>query len=110
MTRYDKLVRDRIPEIIEADGKQCVTRVLDQGEFDLRLGEKLQEEMAEYQQTGEVTELADLVEVIQALVESHGMTWAEFETLRTRKRIERGGFARRLLLCEVQSDPETRSV
>jgi predicted house-cleaning noncanonical NTP pyrophosphatase (MazG superfamily) len=100
--RYDKLVRDRIPEIIEAAGKRCTTRVLDDDEFDRHLALKLQEELTEYQQTGDVAELADLVEVIHALVERQGMGWDDFEAIRVRKRVERGGFTRRLLLCDVR--------
>ena len=104
MMRFDKLVRDRIPEIIEADGKRCETSVLNDEEFDQRLAQKLEEELAEYQKTGDIAELADLVEVIQTLAERQGVAWTEFEAIRDNKRIERGAFTRRLLLRAIHSE------
>src|SRR4051812_37478139 len=92
MIPYNKLVRDGIPEIIEASGKRCEVRVLDDSEYALRLSEKLHEEFREYDQSGEVEELIDLVEVVQALAEQRGTSWEEFEQLRTAKRDGRGGF------------------
>lgn len=102
MPVYNKLVRDRIPEIIQASGRTCQVRTLDADTYLIRLREKLAEEMAEYQADHSVPELADLVEVVQALVEARGLTWEEFEEIRRQKREERGGFARRLLLESVE--------
>jgi predicted house-cleaning noncanonical NTP pyrophosphatase (MazG superfamily) len=99
---YDKLVRDRIPEIIAAEGKRCEVRGLDDAEFARRLDEKLDEELREYQQSGDLTELVDLVEIVQAIVERQGKTWQEFEQLRTAKRAARGGFAKQQLLVNVE--------
>jgi predicted house-cleaning noncanonical NTP pyrophosphatase (MazG superfamily) len=99
--RYDKLVRDRIPELIEADGKQCDVRVLQDGEYASRLDQKLDEELLEYKQSGDLTELIDLVEIVRAIVERHGKSWQEFEQFRSAKREARGGFAKRLLLISV---------
>jgi predicted house-cleaning noncanonical NTP pyrophosphatase (MazG superfamily) len=101
VSRYDKLVRDRIPEIIEAEGKRCDVRVLDDGDYAKRLDDKLDEELREYRQSGDLTELMDLVEVVQAIVERQGKNWREFEQLRTMKREARGGFVKRLLLVSV---------
>jgi predicted house-cleaning noncanonical NTP pyrophosphatase (MazG superfamily) len=101
MTRIDKLVRDRIPEIIAAAGKHCEVRVLDETEYARRLDEKLAEELAEYRASGEVAELIDLVEVVQAVVARRGIAWDEFERRRDAKRTERGGFAGRWLLTSV---------
>jgi len=101
MKIHHKLVRDRIPEIIATSGRTCAVRVLAPGEYEEHLQRKLAEEMAEYQADGSVQELADLVEVVQAIIEARGMTWAEFEAIRQQKRDERGGFARRLLLETV---------
>jgi predicted house-cleaning noncanonical NTP pyrophosphatase (MazG superfamily) len=101
MIRYDKLVRDRIPEIIRRDGKQCEVRVLDDAEYRQRLEEKLSEELTEYRGNGELEELADLVELVHALVVFNGMTWHEFETMRTNKRMARGGFNERFFLGGV---------
>lgn len=59
MIRYDKLVRDRIPEIIQAAGKRCEVRVLDDDEYAQRLDQKLAEELAEYVQDRSIIELMD---------------------------------------------------
>ena len=101
MIRHDKLVRDRIPEIIEADGKRCEVQVLDDEAYARRLDQKLVEELREYAQSGDVEELLDLVEVVQAIAERRGIDWEEFERRRSAKREERGGFAARLLLATV---------
>jgi predicted house-cleaning noncanonical NTP pyrophosphatase (MazG superfamily) len=101
--RYDKLVRDRIPEIIAASGKHPQVRVLDDDAYAQALAAKLAEELQEYQQGGGLEELLDVVEVVQAIVEDQGMSWEEFERQRVVKQEERGGFAQRLLL--EQTDP-----
>ena len=61
---YHKLVRDRIPEIIEASGKSCVTEILSDADYLELLDAKLDEELAEYHKDQNVEELADLLEVI----------------------------------------------
>lgn len=63
---YNKLVRDRIPEIIQAKGDVCVVRTLDDDEYRMRLKMKLMEEVMEYQESGSLEELADIYEVIRA--------------------------------------------
>lgn len=98
---YHKLVRDRIPQIIEASGNTCTTRVLAQAEYLTMLDEKLNEELAEYQQSKSAEELADLLEVMQAVTEARGCTWEEVERIRLEKRTKRGGFEGRILLEEV---------
>jgi len=101
MIKYDKLVRDRIPEIIEADGKKALTRVLGIEETKNYLGLKLKEELEEYLTSNQVEELADLQEVIFALLECHGITRSEFEKIRLKKVKQRGAFSRKLLLEAV---------
>ncbi len=101
MKTYYKLVRDRIPEIIAASGRTCQVRVLKPEEYLAYLQQKLGEEFAEYQADGSVQELADLVEVVQAIIEAQGLAWEQFEAMRRQKREERGGFAERLLLESV---------
>ncbi len=103
---YDKLVRDRIPEIIEADGKTCTVRTLSPEELLPRLRAKLDEEVREYRESGTMEELADIVEVVQALVEHSGSSWAEFEEMRARKREERGGLRCGYLLESVTERDE----
>ena len=63
---YHKLVRDRIPEIIEKDGKTCVCSVLSRQDYITLLDQKLNEELAEYQESKSMEELADLLEVMSA--------------------------------------------
>lgn len=101
MNSFNKLVRDKIPEIIKADGKECETRVLDDKEYLLSLNEKLDEELREYYETESIDELADIVEVIFAIVEQYGMSIQDFERLRLSKREQRGGFDQRLFLMSI---------
>ncbi len=101
---YNKLVRDRIPAIIEADGKQCVVERLSPADALPYLDAKLNEELAEYQESKSLEELADLLEVMHAVVAARGWTLEELEAIRAQKAEERGGFAERLLLKEVISD------
>ena len=72
--RYNKLVRDRIPEIIEASGKRCEYSILSGDAYLHMLDEKLNEELAEYQDSKSMEELADLLEVIHGpvVIKCHG--------------------------------------
>lgn len=99
---YNKLVRDNIPEIIEADGKHCTVETLSDEEYLCLLDCKLNEELAEYQESKSLEELADLLEVMQAVVKARGWTMEELEQLRAKKAAERGGFEKKILLKEVQ--------
>lgn len=99
---YHKLVRDRIPEIIEADGKTCVSATLSNEDYIALLDQKLNEELAEYQESKSLEELADLLEVMQAVVKARGWTLDELEQVRADKAAKRGGFAKKILLKEVR--------
>ena len=101
---YHKLVRDRIPEIIEKDGKTCVCSVLSQQDYITLLDQKLNEELAEYQESKSMEELADLLEVIRAVAAARGSSIGEVEKIRQEKAAERGGFEKRILLVEVRSE------
>ena len=98
---YHKLVRDRIPEIIESDGKTCVTETLSDARYLEMLDTKLNEELAEYQESKSLEELADLLEVLRAVVRARGWTWEELEQVRREKAAQRGGFEKKILLKEV---------
>lgn len=98
---YHKLVRDRIPKIIEADGKICVCETLTDTDYIHLLDQKLNEELAEYQESKSLEELADLLEVMQAVVKARGWTLEELEHVRADKAAKRGGFEKRILLKEV---------
>lgn len=98
---YNKLVRDRIPEIIEAFGKTCVMEVLPQDAYLRELDAKLNEELAEYQQSKSLEELADLLEVMGAVVKARGYTWDDLTRVCKEKRAARGAFDQRIFLKEV---------
>lgn len=95
MKTYRKLVRDRNPEIIEADGKICVCETLTDEDYIHFLDQKLNEELAEYQESKSLEELADLLEVIQTVVKARGWTWEELERVRADKKVKRGGFEKK---------------
>lgn len=95
---YNKLVRDRIPEIIEAQGEKPITRVMDEEEYTVCLEKKLEEEVAEYLESKELEELADVLEVIYALCEMQGHSVDELMQIYEKKHMERGGFSKRIFL------------
>ncbi len=105
MPIYNKLVRDKIPEIIAQSGKACRVRSLSPDEIGPMLRAKLQEELAEY--LGALTdaeateELADVLEVIFALGTVHGVGPERLLALQQEKRDARGGFAEGLFLIDV---------
>ena len=103
---YHKLVRDQVPAIIAADGHQAVTRVLDQAGYEAALRAKLLEEAHEAQAAPDVgklaSELADVLEVLQALAAAHHMIWEDIVSEGSRKRGERGGFDQRIFLEYVE--------
>ena len=100
--KYNKLVRDRIPEIIEADGKTCVTETLSDEKYLEMLDAKLNEELAEYQESKSMDELADLLEVMRAVAAARGSSYDEVEAIRQDKAAKRGGFEKKILLKEVR--------
>ena len=99
--KYNKLIRDRIPEIIEKNGQTARVRVLNEAEYLAKLDEKLGEELAEYLEDGQVGELADLLEVVYAAALARGTTAEQLDAIRRKKAKERGAFAEKLLLEEV---------
>ena len=99
---YNKLVRDKIPEIIAADnGKTCVTRIMEDDEYLETLNTKLQEELKEYLESGDVEELADLEEVLRAVLDAKNISYEEFEKIRNKKAEKRGAFKKRIFLESV---------
>ena len=98
---YNKLVRDRIPDIIEASGAVCVTEILSDEEYIKKLDAKLDEELAEYHKDQNLQELADLIEVIYAVAMARGYSLEELETIRAEKAATRGAFKKKIFLKEV---------
>ncbi len=99
---YNKLVRDRIPEIIRADGKRLKSRVLDDAEHLEALLKKLEEEVAELTEARNVEEMADVHEVLLALAEALKIVPEELEEVRRGKAAKRGGFQQKIFLEEVE--------
>ena len=95
---YNKLVRDKIPEIIAASGKICETEILSDAQYLQMLDKKLDEELAEYHQAQNIEELADLLEVLYATAKAKGYSIEELEQVRVKKQKARGGFDGKILL------------
>jgi len=106
--KYDKLIRDRIPEIIAENGQTACVRRLTEDEYLAMLDRKLTEELAEYHADGNVEELADLLEVIYAAALARGCTPEELDRIRRDKAKKRGAFREKLLLVEVTEPVEEK--
>ncbi|MGC1176534.1 MAG: nucleoside triphosphate pyrophosphohydrolase [Candidatus Saccharimonadales bacterium] len=99
---YNKLVRDKIPEIIRADGKQLKIRVLDDAEHLEELIKKLGEEYEEFKEALNAEELADLHEVLRALADALGIDHDDLEKIRQDKAAKRGAFKQKIYLESVK--------
>lgn len=99
---YNKLIRDRLPQIIRKDGKTCVTEVLSDEEYLRMVDAKLDEELEEYHKDHSIEELADLIEVIYAAAVARGYSVEELEKVRNDKVEKRGAFKCKVLLKEVK--------
>ncbi len=108
MPIHNKLVRDRIPEIIESTGKTFTSRVLSSEEYIEEINKKMHEELAEYEEAKSseeaIEELADLLELIHAAAAVYHTSFADVEKVRVEKAKKRGGFDKRIFLMEVQDD------
>lgn len=103
MKIYNKLVRDKIPEIIEEnEGVAPKTRILNNEEYLKELNKKLQEELKEYLERGEIEELADLEEVLLAILDAKQVSYHDFQQLRLKKVEKRGSFKERIFLESVE--------
>lgn len=100
-TPINKLVRDKIPERIEKAGKTCKIEILMDKQYIKLLNEKLFEEVNEYLNSGTVEELADMGEVMHAILEYKKVSIEEFQKIRLKKQESHGGFKKRILLKEV---------
>lgn len=109
MLKYDKLVRDLVPQVIRADGKVAHTRILSEAEFLQALFAKLIEEAQELAVAPaelRLPEVADVLEVIQAIVDVLDLTESAIETEREAKAAARGAFRERIFLESVEdNDP-----
>lgn len=98
--RHHKLVRDHIPDLIRAKGEAVVTHVADEAEYWQKLKEKLREEAEEFIKDETAEELADLLEVINAIIVTKHFRLEDIQALQAKKAQERGGFFGRVILDE----------
>jgi predicted house-cleaning noncanonical NTP pyrophosphatase (MazG superfamily) len=101
MKVYNKLVRDKIPEIILKDNELPSTRILNDEEYIQELNKKLQEEVNEYLEAENIEEMVDILEVIRAILEHKGVTYEEIEEKRIKKATKRGAFKEKIYLEKV---------
>lgn len=99
---YNKLVRDKIPEIIEADGKSAKTHVLNNEDYLQELINKLFEEFEEFKADNSVDELADIQEVLLAIADALDIAPSELAHTMAEKAVERGAFKKRIYLESVE--------
>lgn len=98
MTIYNKLVRDKIPEIITKNNEVCKTRILSDEEYLNELNKKIKEEVDEYLDSGEIEELADIEEVLRAILDVKKCTYTDFDKIRQNKIEKRGDFKNKIFL------------
>ena len=106
---HNKLVRDNIPDIIKASGKTYKTRILDNQEYIECLKNKLLEECNEVVTASDdhiTEELADLLEVVEALKETLNISTEEIESIRHNKGIKNGVFKNKIYLEYVEDNHE----
>lgn len=108
MPTYNKLIRDRIPEIIKATGKDFNITTLSDFEYKEELQSKLKEELQEYLEADgdshSIEELADILELIHALTTVHHSSYEELEQVRIEKKEKRGGFEEKIYLIDVEDE------
>lgn len=97
--KYNKLVRDKIPEIIKFSGQTAVWHKASHKEYWQKLKEKLLEEVNEFLANDSPEELADVLEVIDAIRDEIG--WDKIKQLQRKKAEERGEFLERIILDEI---------
>jgi len=98
---YNKLVRDKIVERIQGKGFEAKYEILDDSSYEKELNKKLLEEVNEYLEDQNLEELADIMEVINAILEVKKITFDNLEEAIIEKRNEKGSFKNKLFLKEV---------
>ena len=99
---YDKLIRDKIPEIILSTNKKPIIHIEKGINLKNRLFEKLIEELEEFKENPCKEEMADMLEVIYALGEIYNFSESEVEKIRIKKNNSRGGFKKGIILESVE--------
>lgn len=102
MKKYNKLVRDRIPDILKKQGQTPVTRILNDDEYVEGLIDRLCEEVDEFDQDRNAEEMADILEVLMALAQALGINQKDLKKVREKKAMVRGTYKKRLFLERVE--------
>lgn len=102
--KSNKLVRDKIPEIMADSGIKATFRVLGRAEYMEYLEKKLDEEVAEFHESKDIEELADIMDVLYAIAVAKGEGADKLNVLRLRKHGIRGGFEKRILLMDIEEE------
>ncbi len=100
--KYNKLVRDKIPEIIKNEGKAPLTHIANGEEYKKKLYEKLSEETQEFLNNPSKEEIADILEVIDSICELNKINKNDLELIKNQKLIKKGSFKNRIILDEVR--------
>ncbi len=100
--KYNKLVRDKIPEIIKSKGAVPITHIASDTEFEQKLKAKLQEEVDEFLTDSNKEELADILEILDAFCKMYQFDKAEVEKIRGKKLEQNGSFTKKIILEEVK--------
>lgn len=98
--KYNKLIRDKIPEIIKEKGGNPIFHIATGPEYWNKLKEKLAEEVGEFQESESKEEMADILEVIDTIIACKKFNKEELETIKLKKYKERGGFLKKIILDE----------
>lgn len=101
---YNKLVRDRIPEICKRQGISCETRILDEEEYRKGLLDKIVEEAQEVAENPSCEELADVMEVVESIAKTEGFSLQNVLEIKEQKRLERGGFEKKIKLISTDEN------
>lgn len=102
MKIYNKLVRDKIIDIIALEGRKTSYKILNNEEYRKELNKKLQEEVNEYIEDNTIEELADIVEVIYSILNSMNVSIKDFEKIRISKQKKRGAFNKKIYLEKAE--------
>lgn len=102
--KINKLVRDKIPEIMADSGIKGIFRVIGRAEYMEYLEKKLDEEVAEFHESKDIEELADIMEVLYAIAVAQGEGADKLDVQRLRKQSIRGGFSKRILLLDIEEE------
>lgn len=98
--KYNKLVRDKIPEYIKSKGGTPITHIADEKEYWEKLKEKLLEEFEEFKNEENIEEYADILEVLEAIADYKDFNSEEVKKIKEKKAEERGKFKNRIILDE----------